>query len=212
MRYIANGNGYLREVSFGADIYCNGLACTEYTGEVPEGYNSLVDWFAANGDQLHRWKIVEGNLTEDSEAPEPAVYEPPILLSKTKLWENKNIANAFNAQTIPLDLSEYDGVEIVYYVEDSTDVTLNTGFIPIGLHSVMWYVTASAGYRLHREFYVKANGVEFAKASNTGSSPVSEVCIPRYIYGWRGIGVVSQEQPKSAICGTFLCGEVVAGQ
>lgn len=196
MRYIANGNGYLREVSFGADIYCNGLGCTEYTGEVPEGYNSLVGWFAVNCDQLHRWKIVEGNLVEDSEAKEPAVYEPPIPLSKTKLWENKNITDAFNAQTIALDLSEYDGVDIVYYVEGTTDVTLSTGFIPIGLHSNLWYVTATYGHRLHRDFRVKSDGIEFSTGTNTGATAGNKVCIPRYIYGWRGIGVDIKEELK----------------
>lgn len=66
MRYIADSNNYLLEVSFGADIMCNDKTCTEYTGAVPSGYSSLVDWFCQEGDKLYRWKIVSGQLTLDS--------------------------------------------------------------------------------------------------------------------------------------------------
>lgn len=72
MRYIADANGYLKEVSFGATIECNGAGCTEYTGSVPSGYDSLVAWFVAEADKLYRWKIVNGELTLDSTATAPA--------------------------------------------------------------------------------------------------------------------------------------------
>lgn len=80
MRYILNSNGYLQEVSFGADILCDGAYCTEYTGKVPSGYDDLVDWFIKEGDKLYRWQIVEGQLTLDSSVAiksEPgAVFAP----------------------------------------------------------------------------------------------------------------------------------------
>lgn len=80
MRYIVNSGGYVQEVSFGADILCDGSYCTEYTGKVPSGYDDLVDWFIKEGDKLYRWKIVEGHLTLDSNVPiksEPgAVFAP----------------------------------------------------------------------------------------------------------------------------------------
>lgn len=69
MRYITDSNGYLLEVSFGAVIQCGGKGCTEYTGGVPSGYSSLVDWFAKEGDKLYRWKIAGGQLTLDSSVP-----------------------------------------------------------------------------------------------------------------------------------------------
>ena len=71
MRYIANDDGYLLEVSFGAEIYCNGRGCTEYTGAVPEGYDSLADWFTQECDKFYRWHIVAGNLTKDNNAASP---------------------------------------------------------------------------------------------------------------------------------------------
>ncbi|MBR5862290.1 MAG: hypothetical protein IKZ08_03075 [Bacteroidales bacterium] len=77
MRYIADSNGYVKEVSFGADIACDGQMCTEYTGAVPSGYTSLEEWFLEELDKLYRWKIVSGNLTLDSAAVAP-VETPPM--------------------------------------------------------------------------------------------------------------------------------------
>lgn len=69
MRYIADNNGYLLQVSFGAMIECNGRGCVEYTGGVPSGYADLADWFSKEGDKLYRWKIVSSQLTLDSSVP-----------------------------------------------------------------------------------------------------------------------------------------------
>ena len=71
MRYIADSNGYILQLSFGADVSCNGMHCTEYKGSVPAGYSSLCDWYDNAADELYRWKIVNGNLTYD------AAVEPP---------------------------------------------------------------------------------------------------------------------------------------
>lgn len=71
MKYITNSSGYLQEVSFGAEISCNGQSCTEYTGTVPAGYASLEAWYIAACDTLYRWKIVSGNLVEDTSVAEP---------------------------------------------------------------------------------------------------------------------------------------------
>ena len=106
---------------------------------------------------------------------------------KVKLWENANLSNAFNAQTIALDLSGYDGVEILYYVDKSTNVYFSTGFLKKGLTSVLSYTTASAGYRLHRNFTINSNGIQFQTATNTGAAAVSGVCIPYIIYGIKGV-------------------------
>ena len=46
MRYIADSNGCIKGISFGADIVCEEQACTEYTGTVPSEYGSIEDWFS----------------------------------------------------------------------------------------------------------------------------------------------------------------------
>lgn len=76
MRYIADSNGYLLYVSFGADIKCNGNECTEYTGTVPDGYESLDEWYSEESEKIYRWKIVSGNLTIDTSATAPTDTDP----------------------------------------------------------------------------------------------------------------------------------------
>lgn len=71
MRYITDENGYLREVSFGAEIDCDDGTCTEYTGAVPVAYETIEEWYIANADRLYQWQIVDGNLVEDGTRPEP---------------------------------------------------------------------------------------------------------------------------------------------
>ena len=80
MRYIADANGYVKQISFGAMISCDGKSCTEYTGKVPSGYSRLEYWYTAEKDHLYRWKIVGGNLTLDPNATAPeTAWEHPTM-------------------------------------------------------------------------------------------------------------------------------------
>lgn len=80
MRYIADSAGYVKELSFGADIACGGDTCTEYTGAVPSGYKTLEAWYIAECERLYRWKIVDGNLTLDSTAVAPSAEKPKHII------------------------------------------------------------------------------------------------------------------------------------
>lgn len=63
MRYILNNEGYIEEISFSNEIECNSKTCVEYTGVIPSGYSSLLEWseFAI----IQAYKITDGNLTYD---------------------------------------------------------------------------------------------------------------------------------------------------
>lgn len=65
MRYILNSDGYVYDVSFGAEISCSLGNCTEYAGEIPAGYSSLEEWHDSEIDRLNAWKIIDGNLVYD---------------------------------------------------------------------------------------------------------------------------------------------------
>ena len=71
MRYIVDASGFVKNISFGGLISCGGVNCAEYTGVIPEGYDSLEEWFLAECEHLYRWKIVGGNLISDDEAEAP---------------------------------------------------------------------------------------------------------------------------------------------
>lgn len=105
---------------------------------------------------------------------------------EVKLWKNASISSSFPAQTIDLDLSGYNAVSILYYVDSTTNVHRITGRVGKNQNGCMLYVTASSGYRLHRVFSVSDTGITFEKATNTGTVAVDKVCIPHVIYGIRG--------------------------
>lgn len=66
MRYILNSDGYVCHVSFGAEISCSLGNCTEYKGDIPEGYETLEEWYEKEIDKLNAWKVVDGDLAYDS--------------------------------------------------------------------------------------------------------------------------------------------------
>lgn len=67
MRYILTSDGYIDEISFDNIIECKDNTCTKYTGTIPDGYTSLVEWHKTEclNNRLNAWKIVDGNLVFD---------------------------------------------------------------------------------------------------------------------------------------------------
>lgn len=86
MRYILNDEGYIYNVSFGAEIQCDLGTCTEYKGKVPDGYSSIEEWHDEEIDKLNAWKIVDGNLVFD----ENRCYKLQIKYEQ-ELEENSHI-------------------------------------------------------------------------------------------------------------------------
>lgn len=65
LRYILDKDGYLFHASFGGLIICDLGECTEYIGDIPEGYSTIEEWFEGEADKLNAWKIVDDNLVFD---------------------------------------------------------------------------------------------------------------------------------------------------
>ncbi len=65
LRYILDNDGYISHTSLGGLIVCNLGECTEYDGEIPNGYSTIEEWFDGEIDKLNAWKIVENNLVFD---------------------------------------------------------------------------------------------------------------------------------------------------
>ena len=68
MRYILDNEGYIESIAFGSYIECSNKSCTEYTGSIPTGYNSLCEW--ADNANIQAYYLVNGNLTYDSDKAE----------------------------------------------------------------------------------------------------------------------------------------------
>lgn len=184
MRYIADENGYLLDVSFGADISCNDKECTEYTGDVPEGYDNLVDWFAQECDKLHRWHIVEGQLTFDESAVDPPSAEMPDFM--TLVWENDAPDTAITTKTLTVNLRGYDLVAIEYKFKTSTEQR-KIAFGKVGT-SVALDVISQSFYLGSRicELYNDRVEILAADYSAGGSADPKNYMIPTRIYGIKG--------------------------
>lgn len=85
MRYIVDSNNYVTAISFGTEIEYADCVCTEYTGMVPSGWDTLEAWYFDEGDKLWRWQIIDGELTMDTSAtaPEEGSWATPELQEKT---------------------------------------------------------------------------------------------------------------------------------
>lgn len=210
MRYIANASGQVLEVSFGAVIVCGGRKCTEYTGEVPDGYDSLIDWFTAEGDKLHRWQIVNGNLQRIENAAEPEVFTPFGL---SKVWENKTPAETFGEQTIGPAFASGE-MALVVFAEGVDAATRCSVLVRYGENSRMLGMYGNT--LTHRRVKVKKEGVTVYAGNRMLTygtwTPEDKVLVPVALYKVTGIVEPTNVSEIRAICGDFMCGEVVAGQ
>ena len=84
MRYIADSDGYVKEVSFGAVITCGTSECVEYTGTVPEGYTSVEDWFNVCGGELYQRKDDNPETVKDRLVVYHQQTEPLIAYYREK--------------------------------------------------------------------------------------------------------------------------------
>lgn len=187
MRYILNDDGYLLQVSFGADIMCNGKGCTEYTGAVPAGCSSLIDWFEEEAEHLYRWKVEDGDLVEDPDAPEPEEADFSLFV---KLWENPSPSKAFAGQTVVFNQEIHDFDFLMVEIGFSTSYydRRTTAIIPAhttGDTSALGVTSLAAGKVGGRSIDgISLNSITFANGYYDGSAS-NDYCIPQVIYGVR---------------------------
>lgn len=192
MRYILDEDGYILNVYFG----CFGVNCTEYTGTIPEGYDSLIDW--VENANIRAYKIVDGNLVYD-EARKTELEE--LLKKENVLWEGAYFMTAGHS----IDLSatpiseQPNGIVLVfsYYTNNAAqDYNFSYHFIPktqvtlhpggghnFFLHDVTFSVVGS------KYIYIadkKITGNANNDATGTGSSAIKYTnnrWVLRYVIG-----------------------------
>ncbi len=108
---------------------------------------------------------------------------------RTLLWTNSNPDASFAAQTISLDLSNYDDVEIAtrLYSGIISPVTLTRGIK--GLRCSLQAIRNDSFWVQARDFYVTDTGVQFydCKLSSSGTVYTDQM-IPVRIYGIKSGG------------------------
>ncbi len=66
LRYILDKDGYVCHASLGGLVVCDLGECTEYNGEVPDGYETIEGWYDGELEKLNAWKIIDSNLIFDN--------------------------------------------------------------------------------------------------------------------------------------------------
>lgn len=125
-RYILDSDGYICHGSFGGLIVCNLGECTEYDGEIPNGYSTIEEWFDGEIDKLNAWKIIENNLVFDENK-----YNELQIKYQKELEENENATKGWvrkqgnKTESIVID-------ELSNEIEGSSLILLNdSGNYPI---------------------------------------------------------------------------------
>ena len=175
MRYIADSNGYVKEVSFGADIVCGGKSCTEYKGTVPSGYASLESWYIAEADKLYRWKISGGNLTLVSSAVAPVSSALPSYIKIYKTNDTTNYNTTYNyfdpfygGTTIVLVRGEFSaGTYTFSSWGDRTDESIHGVYVGAGVNTVR--ISYSVRFLNNAESRTVLSGTLFRCRNGTSS-------------------------------------------
>lgn len=105
------------------------------------------------------------------------------------LWQNASPGSNFSAQTVSLDLSEYDEIEVVYnHATTATFEVRSRSAVP----GMAWGLSI-VGYAYKRLATAKTTGVEFSDCNyfpsygNTSDSDANNAVIPYRIYGIKGV-------------------------
>lgn len=117
-----------------------------------------------------------------------------ISTNRTLLWTNSSPSNAFNPQTVPLDLSNYSEVEIQFLGSTNSSDSA-TVLCPVGKNAMARFIGGGNGYGsgtpflAERGFNTTTSGVEFLKGlgtfitDNTWAYNNNTRVIPWRIYG-----------------------------
>jgi hypothetical protein len=129
MRYILNDSGFIQAVSFNNPMICNNKTCTEYTGEIPTGYETLAIW--SETANINAYKIVNGNLTYDSE-------EDARLQS---LWDSQKTSGVNDVEVLNAKSDSTTDTYSCNYLNNAiSDVTSSNlkGNAQIGKFGIEW--------------------------------------------------------------------------
>lgn len=116
MRYELDNEGYILNVFFG----CISGSCIEYTGTIPDGYDSLGEW--AENANIRAYKLVDGNLAFDAtrDAILQAEYEKEADDNRTVVYkEIKNITNIVNEDIVEMYMESTSNLAKISKATDS---------------------------------------------------------------------------------------------
>ena len=99
------------------------------------------------------------------------------------LWRNASPTSDFSAQTLTLDLSEYDAA-IVSYAQSRNDGRISSSILCMKDRSIS--IGAYRGASIKRTCEVMETGVKFGDASSSSGNTNSSI-VPYEIFGVKGV-------------------------
>lgn len=119
------------------------------------------------------------NILNEVLPPTPSEY-------RKLLWSNPNPTSQFAAQTVSLDLSDYDEVEVVSKPY-SSDTSYFASRVKVGnkgmIYSQTGYGSPVRIYGTQRNFTPTSTGVAFGDGLDFSASTNNAYCVPYQIYG-----------------------------
>ena len=119
MRYILDDYGYIEEVTFGAYIECRNKSCTEYIGEVPNGYNNLEEW--SEKANIRAYKIIDNNLVYDENKDKELQVKYEVEAEENETATHKWVRNQLgkNSSLVIDEFSYTASGNSIVLIEDS---------------------------------------------------------------------------------------------
>ena len=118
----------------------------------------------------------------------------PVLSDTTHrmnlIWENSSITSSFAAQTITTStsVSNYDGVIIIFKNVANSEVFMSSGFIPLGVSTMLTYSSTDGKNTYTRAATVSSSSISFKVGKDNGTESTN-IIIPYKIYGVKGVTV-----------------------
>ena len=152
-----------------------------------------------------------GDPVEETDGVNKAYADKKISVSK--VWENPSPTLAFVAQTIELQFSAGDLAQVFF--AEGIDASARCS-VTVQCGKKGRVLGKYGNYLTHRTAAVEEYGVEISEGSRMMAygewSTADKVLIPVSVYKITGLTDITAVAELHAVCGTFLCGEVAAGQ
>lgn len=110
-----------------------------------------------------------------------------IKTTRCLLWTNANPTTEFVPQTVSIDLTDFNEVEIVARNSATTNETVTQKFSISDIGGILTIFQLNDTWYM-RQLTISNNGITFASGrycymSNGGNGDLNSVCIPIRIYG-----------------------------
>lgn len=122
--------------------------------------------------------------------PMPSAEDVGAMSKWDLLWQNASPASAFAAQTIPVDLTDYDFYVICHKYSTSAQDNLPMCIYRVDETKKVFSIISTIGNAVggrHVTYSIANKTLTFDSAGYNGTANKNEYCLPFRIYGFKGV-------------------------